>query len=457
MKAITEVRFNALGGYARNYMAPLLSEELAQYEHSSGKALGLLVRDKSDGTYAGIVFARDEQLQFRWTTMTGWHEGVRAAYAELSAALDKAAEAPKEQHHQGHKKPLVVDFLTPVVTQEKLNPGFVALTQTEHFVPARRIIEPMMRWYRDADGNFIEQFQTTGFDSRMWELYLFATLVELGFELDRSKPAPDFVAKGLAGSFTIEAVTVNPSKDEAGAEKPIPPTNTDAEKLAYLREFMPIKFAGPLTAKLAKEYWKKDHAKGIPFAIAIEDFSSKGSMVFTRSALQVYLYGWDYDLAPGKDGKPTITPRKVKQHKWEAKIIDSGFFDLPGAENVSAIVFSNSGTISKFARMGVVAGFGHGKGSMIRRGTVLDHDPDALAPKTFVHEVKEGSYEERWIEGLDVYHNPRAKIPLDERLLPGAAHIKLGKDGRTMAATPDWHPLGSQTVILMPGSPEKKI
>jgi hypothetical protein len=234
----------------------------------------------------------------------------------------------------------------------------------------------------------------------MWELYLFATLVELGFELDRSKPAPDFVGKGLVGSFTIEAVTVNPSKDEAGAEKLIPPTNTDAEKLAYLREFMPIKFAGPLTAKLAKEYWKKDHAKGIPFAIAIEDFSSKGSMVFTRSALQVYLYGWDYDLAPGKDGKPTVTPRKVKQHKWETKVIDSGFFDLPGTENVSAVIFSNSGTISKFARMGVVAGLGHGKGSMIRRGTALDHDPDALAPKTFVQEVREGSYEERWIEGL---------------------------------------------------------
>jgi hypothetical protein len=40
------------------------------------------------------------------------------------------------------------------------------------------------------------------------------------------------------------------------------------------------------------------------------------------------------------------------------KVIPSGFFDLPGPENVSAVLFSNSGTISKFNRMGVVAGFG---------------------------------------------------------------------------------------------------
>jgi hypothetical protein len=41
----------------------------------------------------------------------------------------------------------------------------------------------MMRWYEDADGNFVEQFQTTGFNARLWELYLFTTLVETGYGL----------------------------------------------------------------------------------------------------------------------------------------------------------------------------------------------------------------------------------------------------------------------------------
>lgn len=29
----------------------------------------------------------------------------------------------------------------------------------------------MMRHFVDVDGNFVQQFQTTAFDSRIWELY----------------------------------------------------------------------------------------------------------------------------------------------------------------------------------------------------------------------------------------------------------------------------------------------
>lgn len=36
-------------------------------------------------------------------------------------------------------------------------------------------------------------------------------------------------------------------------------------------------------------------------------------------------------------------------------------------------------------------------------------------------EVTEG-YNETWIDGLNVFHNPKALYPLDQDLLPGAAH-----------------------------------
>ncbi len=52
----------------------------------------------------------------------------------------------------------------------------------------------MMRWYEDIDGNFVEQFQTTGFNARVWELYLFAALTEANLRLERPDPAPDFLA-----------------------------------------------------------------------------------------------------------------------------------------------------------------------------------------------------------------------------------------------------------------------
>ncbi len=53
-----------------------------------------------------------------------------------------------------------------------------------------------MRWYEDVDGNFVEQFQTSAFDARIWELYLFAVLDEAGYLVDRRYPTPDFTAVG---------------------------------------------------------------------------------------------------------------------------------------------------------------------------------------------------------------------------------------------------------------------
>ena len=106
-------------------------------------------------------------LQYRWTRMTDFEPTERRARAMLRPALEQAAMAPDEEHHQGHKKPKPVDFFTPVVPPERLNPNFRALIEDKGFAPARGIIEPMMRWYNDVDGNFIEQFQTTGFDARL--------------------------------------------------------------------------------------------------------------------------------------------------------------------------------------------------------------------------------------------------------------------------------------------------
>lgn len=69
-----------------------------------------------------------------------------------------------------------------------------------------------MRWYDDVDGNFIEQFQTPGFDARVWELYLFAVLTEAGFTVSRPKPATDLLAVGPRGDFTVEATAINPTE-----------------------------------------------------------------------------------------------------------------------------------------------------------------------------------------------------------------------------------------------------
>ena len=77
-------------------------------------------------------------------------------------------------------------------------------------------------------------------------------------------------------------------------------------RMAYLREYMPIKLGRNVFSKLRKRYWETPNIGGRPLVFAIEDFSSPGSMVHTRSALDVYLYGYDHDWFRDADGRLMI-------------------------------------------------------------------------------------------------------------------------------------------------------
>jgi hypothetical protein len=177
----------------------------------------------------------------------------------------------------------------------------------------------------------------------------------------------------------------------------------------------------------------------------------------------VYLYGYDHDWERDQNGRIHIHPRKVETHHWGDKVIPSGFFELPDAENVSAVLFSSSGTISKFNRLGVLAGFGSGRVHLVREGFAADHDPDATEPRHFRLDVDAATYSETWVEGLEVYHNPRARHPIDPLMLPGAAHHRVLADGQLQSLAPEWHPLGSVTFVFVaedratPGDPARPI
>lgn len=425
-------------------IADLFGEELAYFEVEDGKVVGMLLVDHTDGDFLGLVFARDARLRYRSAAGTQFFPTLDQAKAALAEAMDAAAAAPPEDHHHADEYGAPVDFFEPVREAASLNPDFVRLRNEEIFSPACEIIEPMMRWYDDADGNFIEQFQTTGFDQRIWELYIFATLIELGYELDRAESVPDFCAASLIGQFTLEAVTVGPTRQN-GIVVPPPPMDTPEQRHAYLKEYMPIKFGSALFSKLRKEYWTRPNVAGAPFLLAIADFSSPGSMVHSRSALELYLYGIEHEGRHDAQGNLLITPRRVVEHRWGDKVIPSGFFDQPGTENVSAVFMSNSGTISKFNRMGVQGGFGSERVLVIREGTAVDHDPNALVPKVFRAIVNAAGYAEQWVEGVSIFHNPRALHPVPDAWFPGAAHHHLLPDGQMRSLTPDFHPFGSVT------------
>jgi len=426
-------------------MARIAGEEVAYFEHGEGSILGMILMDRQDRDFAGLVFAPDRRKRYRSADMTSFGPRRQAELA-LRQAMEAAYHAPAEAHHQGDETGDPIDFFALKRPEKALNPYFVTLADQPGYVPARRIIEPMMRWYDDADGNFIEQFQTTGFDQRIWELYLFAAFVEMGYLLDRRDPIPDYMLQGPFGDIAVEAVTVAPSQGGKLADPP--DIETDVGRRDYLQEYMPIKFGSALYSKLRKRYWDQPAVVGKALVFAIEDFSSAGSMIVSRQGLPIYLFGYTWDWRHEDDGRLIITPRKLSEHRWGEKVIPSGFFEQPDSENVSAVLFSNSGTIAKFNRMGVLAGFCPPDVVLVRQGLRPNPDSNASQAIPFQALVNADDYEEFWCEGLEVFHNPNAKIPLDPRALPDATHHYLKPDGQVLSESMDLDPISSKTLIF---------
>src|SRR4051812_25488667 len=97
------------------------------------------------------------------------------------------------------------DLFAQVVEDAKLNPGFQTLL-LPHSEPCRAMMREMFSTFEDSDGNFLEQFQSTGFDSRTWELYLHAYLASAGFSAAKRYDRPDFIVTKGGESVCIEAV-----------------------------------------------------------------------------------------------------------------------------------------------------------------------------------------------------------------------------------------------------------
>jgi len=60
--------------------------------------------------------------------------------------------------------------------------------------------------------------------------------------------------------------------------------------------------------------------------------------------------------------------------------------------------------------------------------------------------MNDPGYNETWCEGLSIWHNPRARHPVDASVLPTVAHHRLLPDGKVQSLTPEWHPFGSFTL-----------
>jgi hypothetical protein len=283
---ISRERFNAFVLWSRSPMASFMNQEVEWYADSKEWLLGVLALDLVDFDWSYAVLGRDEDGRFRWidggVSVPSQKEGNQALLKSMQRHIDTGDSV----FPQGDETGGLPDLFAPVVDDDKLHRSFHAMIRHPAWIPAISIIREMMRNFVDIDGHFVKEFQTYGFDARIWELYLYAYLNEECLPLDRSFVAPDYVIDLGDQRICIEATTVNPTGGATlGSNEPNLKEISDVEAQELLKDFVPIKFGSALYSKLSKQppYWEFEHAVGHPLVFAVADFHAPQSMLWTSS------------------------------------------------------------------------------------------------------------------------------------------------------------------------------
>ena len=446
IKRLERTRFEALAGHSRSPMAALFGQEVEWYADEAEILTGVLILD-TNKEYAAVVMGRDEGGRYCAIDQESCFSLPEEARNWMEQSMKWHISTGEKEFPQGGPT-RGLDLFTPVVPLVRQHPYFVQLSKEDAYSPAKSMIEELMRHYVDVDGNFVEQFQSAGFDARLWELYLNTCFIELEFSVERPDPSPDFLLSQFGSTIAVEAVIAGRKADNPPSYfNNMPATPTPEEIMRELENDMPIRFGSPLFTKLKKEYWKLPHVEGKPLILAIADFHGDQTMLWSSTALQNSLFGLKHQATHDEAGNLSITPRTIKEHRVGSKVIPSGFFSQPNTEHLSGVLFSASGTIAKFNRMGRQSGFDAPGLKMIRKGFRYNPDPNASTPLPFCYEVNE-SCREAWSEGLVMFHNPNALHPVSMDSFPNTTHLRLLPDGQVENRTPLFAPFSSVTTTI---------
>ncbi len=437
---MTEARFEALAMWCRN---PGTRDELANlsfFSTDNERIIGAVYYIRSADRFAYVLLARDKLGRYQGFDSRDIFSTARAAETAIQAKLSSLGHqaTPKVPMRPDTRKG--VDLFAPI-RGAKLNPKFVNLKEVRNSSAARELLHEISPWIVDLDGNLVRDFQTTGFDARIWEFYLFAAFTALGFAFDRTASVPDFRLVRAEERLFVEAVTANPTGNLEFDIKQMPPDPPE-DYWHYIEHDMPQKFGSPLLSKLRKKYWEREDVGNNPFVLAIADFHAPASMTWSRTALPCYLYGIGFEWRQAADGRKYPQAKRLGDHIVRKKVVPTNFFAQEGARHVSAVLFSNAGTMSKFNRMGVLAGFGDPEVSLWRIGGLNDLTPGATMPIEFEMNIEDPNYSEGWADEMEIYHNPNALVRLPEGLFPNVTQFFLDENGDL-----SWHS-GSDTRIL---------
>lgn len=284
---------------------------------------------------------------------------------------------------------------------------------------------------------FIKEFQTT-FNSSFWELYLNKAFKSLGFDIDYSKASPDFnLINKDNRRISVEAVTSNPSKSQK-----LEIDSSDGNDEDFLNEST-LKLSGKIRdkhqlylgdGKKKHPYSSLEHVKGNPFVLAVSPFDNKLAQTQNNTAINRVLYG----LEPPKDYNLPQEAIEFMLNK-NGENVDLGIFTNDSYKEISAVIFSTTGTFGKavveagtaslvratrMRKIGIVEFMAkEGLDKIGRFRTQISDTYDIFSERFFSgydvcgHDMYlyEGTeHTETHLDGLQIYHNPYALYPLGE-------------------------------------------
>jgi hypothetical protein len=313
------------------------------------------------------------------------------------------------------------DLFNPIIADAKLDPLFRVLMCSEHHGRAREAINAAFARMGDPNGHFASQFQGSSFHARLFEIACFSYLEASGFAPGRGFSAPDFMVSKGGMEIAVEVTTANPPD---GADRDIGAKRIENLSFERILEKTAIEFPRRMNAALKKkagrQYHAEGHVAGKPIVLMVQPAFEAGANFYVDESLAPCLFG---------DGQET-----------------SGFFSRDDARPISAVVYCNSFTVSKFWRLSSQQLF-RTTLRAIREGVCLIQDGRTIhGPLSYRLEVgdTEGP-EETWPEGVTLFLNPNAAIPLPAGMFPASSTMVLR--GRSVSrVVTGFHPLTSAMI-----------
>ena len=131
------------------------------------------------------------------------------------------------------------------------------------------------------------------------------------------------------------------------------------------------------------------------------------------------------------------------------EIIPSGFFNQSESENVSAVLWTNAGTVAKFSRMALAGPYPDENLSYLRFGSMFDFDPNATAPLPFAYIVGDPETPvETWGQEANLFHNPNAKYPIADNLFRTVTDSRYADGKYTDLIKGDFSPIMSMSIAI---------